>query len=67
MQYIKRSQYKITRTEHRVEFYVGGTADDFRRALDNVPPAAKLIDVEEDERRMDGSACLVFLEESKDD
>lgn len=65
MNYKERCEYKLTRKEHAVAFYVGGTAEDFQRALAKVPAGAKLIDVEDDDRRQDGSATLVFLEEAK--
>jgi hypothetical protein len=63
VEYRKHSQFKITRTEHRIRVYVGGHAQNLIKAVSNLPLDAKLVDIEDDEN---GHVQLVFMTEVKD-
>jgi len=59
MEYRKHFTSKIIRTEHRIVIWPEGSAGALKKAMENVPDTAKLVDIEEDGRR----ETLVFLEE----
>lgn len=70
--YKKTYETKIIRIEHEVTIYQNADAQSIKKDLEHVPDRAKLIEVSEPEKDLDGlgkgnvEIILTFLEEQKE-
>lgn len=60
-QYSKIYLMQVLRSKHKVRLYIGGKAGELKKALGNVPDAAILDDLDEE----DGIHSLYFISEEQ--
>jgi len=63
--YEKILETKVIRTQHLVRIFIGETASSIMNTLKNVPPKARLIEVDEDDRSNEKNYAELYFEEEK--